>query len=165
MKILVAYAGKTSTKKCVDYIKMVSTNEVTLYDTKVGGNINVSDYDVIIMGGSIRIGVMDNTIRKFASDADLTGKKVGLFVVCGVFDNTEKYLRTNFINIVPDAEACFGGEFLMSKVKGLEKIIIKKAIKDSEKKKKPLPQIDYQIIKDFLMKLSEDGSIESTIDF
>jgi menaquinone-dependent protoporphyrinogen IX oxidase len=75
MNVLIAYAGKTgATKKCVDYMKMISIENVTLYDAKAGGDINYEDYDVIIMGGSIRIGVMDNSIRKFAKERDFTGK-------------------------------------------------------------------------------------------
>jgi len=157
MKVLVAYAGKTgTTKKCVDYIKMISTEEVTLYDTKAGGDIDINEYGIIIMGGSIRIGVMDNSIRKFASEHDFEGKKVGLFVICGTKENTDKYLRTNFHDITPDREACFGGEFALSKVKGLEKMVIKRAIKESAKKNKPLPEVDYQVIKDFIEDLYLD---------
>lgn len=157
MNVLIAYAGKTgATKKCVDYMKMISIENVTLYDAKAGGDINYEDYDVIIMGGSIRIGVMDNSIRKFAKERDFSGKKIGLFVVCGISENQDKYLRTNFPDITPDAEACFGGEFALTKVKGLEKLVIKRAIKDSAKKNKPLPEVNYQAIKDFMENLYFD---------
>lgn len=154
MKVLVAYAGKTgTTKKCVDYIKMISTEEVDLYDAKEGAQIEINNYDVIIMGGSVRIGVMDNSIRNFARLNDFSEKKVGLFVVCGVSENSDKYLRTNFPNITPHNEACFGGEFQLGKFKGMEKMVIKRAIKDSRKKAKALPEVDFDVIKNFLDQL------------
>lgn len=152
MKVLVAYAGKSgTTRKCVDHIKNLSTEDVTLYDTKAGGALDINEYDVVIMGGSIRIGVMDNSIRKFAKEHDLSGKIVGLFVVCGTPENSRKYLRTNFPTVLsPHSEACFGGELPITRVKGLEKFIIKRAIKDCKKKNKQLPSVDYDKIKQFL---------------
>jgi menaquinone-dependent protoporphyrinogen oxidase len=154
MKVLVAYAGKTgTTKKCVDYIKMISTEEVELYDAKEGKQIDINNYDIIIMGGSIRIGVMDNSIRNFARLNDFSEKKVGLFVVCGVSENSDKYLRTNFPDITPHNESCFGGEFQLGKFRGMEKMVIKRAIKDSRKKAKALPEVDFDTIKNFLDQL------------
>ena len=64
-----------------------------------------------------------------------------------------KYLRTNFPDIEPFAESYFGGELSPRKVKGIEKFVIKKALKESSKKNKPLPEVNYDEIKNFLEKL------------
>lgn len=155
MKVLVAYAGKTGvTKKCVDYLKEISKEDITLCYAKSQGKIDLSLYDTIIVGGAIRAGKIHSSIKKFYKANNFSGKKLGLFIVCGSPENFEKYLEANFPDNKADATACFGGEFNLEKANGiLDRIIIAQALKALKKKNRPLPEIDYEAIKEFNNKL------------
>ena len=48
-------AKRVLPKSSAEYIKMISTEEVALYDAAAGGEVNIDEYDIVIMGGSIRI--------------------------------------------------------------------------------------------------------------
>lgn len=129
MKVLIAYAGKTgTTEKCARILKALMDDSV-LYDlTKETPDI--SDYNCVIVGGSIRAGKLHAEAKKFIekNKEDLMKKRCGFFI-CNCFaDQTDNYFRRN----VPEellknavATSSFGGEIHMDRLNGPEKLMIK----------------------------------------
>ena len=175
MDILVAYAGRAgTTRKCVEYIKMISGDNVVLYDTIKGSGIEISPFDTIIIGGSIRMSTIDPSLKNFIQSNNFDGFKLGIFVVCGAVDKAERMLEDNFGDLYDTAhiKSCFGGELSITKgTNFLERQVYKKAIKACKKKDIPLPEIRYSVIKKFLESLvgglyedSNENSIDIALD-
>lgn len=129
MNVLIVYAGKTgTTEKCAKILK-------ALIDDSTLCNLNsetpdLSTYDCIICGGSIRAGVIHKKIKQFIKlNHDVLLKKKCGFFICNCFKKqSEEYLRKNIPKDLlnkASAASSFGGEMVMEHQKGLDKLIIK----------------------------------------
>ncbi len=93
---------------------------------------NVSDFDFVIIGGSIHAGSIQGRIKHFIGKHHeiIMTKKLGLFLCCW---RDGKLAIEQFENAFPKelrdiaiANGIFGGEFLISKMNFVEKQIVKK---------------------------------------
>ena len=96
MKTLIIYASKTgTTEKCAKEINR------QLKDSKIVNILNqnedINEYDLIIIGTPIRMGMIDKKIRKFliSNIEKLKSKKVAYFICCGFNENYQKYYEQN----------------------------------------------------------------------
>lgn len=141
MSTLIVYSSKYGcTKTCANLLQEELKDKVDIINLKTSKYVTISQYDKVIIGGSIYIGKIQKEVTEFCSKnlEKLKEKQIGLFI-CGMQEGeiliTE--INQNFpkelINIAV-AKECFGGEFNFSKMNFLEKFIIKKISKVSSNK-------------------------------
>jgi menaquinone-dependent protoporphyrinogen oxidase len=107
-------------------------------------NIDLTEFDQIIVGGSIHAGNIQQTVKAFCENHthELLTKPLGLFL-CGMHD---KEMEAQFHVAYPDvlrkhakSKHCFGGEFRFDKMNFFERMIVKRIAKVKETTSK----IDY----------------------
>lgn len=139
MQILIAYAGKTgTTEKCAGVLGQRLKN-VTIINL-VTQDVDISKYDLIIIGSSIRIGMLHSSVKKFISKNidSLKTKKVAYYICCGFNNNYKEYFEKNIAKELLDSAIIydtFGGEMDISKQKGFEKFVVNMVSKTEEGKK------------------------------
>lgn len=127
MKVLIAYGSKTgTTEKCARILKALLDDAVLCDLTKEKPDL--SEYSCVIVGGSIRMGVLHRASKDFIEKNKeiLKNKKCGFFI-CNCFpDQSSSYLKKN----IPEellkkslAADSFGGELLLEEQKGFDRII------------------------------------------
>lgn len=157
MKTLIIYASKTGTvEKCVKRIndKLKSTAVVNIYND----NEDISQYDLIIVGSPIRMGMIDKKIKSFliTNLKILETKKMAYFICCGFHENYKKYYEQNIPNHLLDSAIIyetFGGELDLQKQKGIDKFITK-IVNKRVIKNKTVKILNENIAK-FIKKLNE----------
>ncbi|MBA1334923.1 MAG: Flavodoxin [Firmicutes bacterium] len=136
MKTLIAYASKYGcTERCASMLSEKLTGEVDLYNLKGARAVDLSQYDKVIIGGSIYMGRIQKEVSEFCSKnlSRLMDKKTGFFICCmREGDIAETELNTSFpqellSNAV--AKEYFGGEFIFKKMNALDRFIVKKVSK------------------------------------
>ena len=136
MKIAIAYAGKTgTTEKCAGLLGEKLQGAVLINLCKE--EINLKKYDLIILGSSIRMGVIHPKVREVITNnmEAILKKKMAMFICCG---NVGEW-KNNFINNIPKQVLdsfitynTFGGEMNLEKLKGMDKFIIKMVSKNNK---------------------------------
>ncbi|SET16968.1 menaquinone-dependent protoporphyrinogen oxidase [Natronincola peptidivorans] len=139
MKTLIAYTTKYgSTEKCAKALSGKLKGKVDVYNLKTEKNIDMTQYDKVIIGGSIYMGRIQKEATKFCSENldVLQDKKVGLFI-CGM--QTGQQLETQLNSVFPQellsksiATEAFGGEFIFKKMNTIDRFISKKISKQTE---------------------------------
>lgn len=144
MKILIAAASKTGTAlKCAEMLSEKLGNAKIADLNKEMPDI--SNYDMIIIGGSIRAGMLHNkAVRFIKKNAEqLEKKKVAFFICCASINDAKDLIERNVpAQLLKNAVCadCFGGIIDIAKLKGMDKFIInmlKKASKDESPKEDP----------------------------
>ncbi len=137
MKTLIAYAtNHGAAEKCAKMLKQRMKEEVELINLKQVKNINLNEYDKVIVGGSIYAGTIQKSVTEFCTkNIDiLKQKKIGLFISCMTEDTADIQLNTVFpqelLNSAAAKEAC-GGEYNFKDMNFMEKLIIKMIAKPS----------------------------------
>ncbi len=155
MKIAIIYSTKHG---CTDKCAHTLSNEISINSTLINlehsTEINLDEFDTVIIGGSIHAGSVNKKIKKFIdknTDA-LLNKTLGLFLCC-LFEGDVALKQ--FEDAFPEnlrnkaiAHGLFGGELDFSKMNIIEKAIVKKVanVDDSVSK------INYSNIKGFAEK-------------
>lgn len=136
MNTLIVYSTKYGcTEKCAGILSEKLDGKVDLCNLKTAKPLDLSQYDKVIIGGSIYIGKIQKEVSEFcARNLDvLKKKKTGLFICCmrdgataeaEIKDNFPKELLNNAV-----AKDYFGGEFIFKKMKALDRFIAKKVAK------------------------------------
>jgi len=136
MKTLIIFASKHGcTENCSHLLKDKLNGEVKIVDIKKDSIPEITEFDNIIVGGSIYMGRIQKEINNFClvNSSTLINMKLGFFT-CGMSENeiAEKQINTSFpeellTNAV--AKAHFGGEFIFKKMNFFERFIVKKISK------------------------------------
>src|SRR6056297_1392070 len=136
METAIIYATKHGcTDKCAHTLANELNNNAALINLDVSTDVNLDEYNTVIIGGSIHAGSMNRKIKKFIDkNMDmLQSKKTGLFICCM---EEGKKAQEQFKNAFPDtlrdnaiAHGYFGGEFNFDKMNFFEKAFIKKIAK------------------------------------
>jgi menaquinone-dependent protoporphyrinogen oxidase len=134
MKCLIVYCtAHGTTEKAVQLLSKELEGDITALDLRRDKHdVDVSDFDSIIIGGSIHAGNIQRKVKLFIRnnlDVLLT-KKIGLFLCCmydGVTatDQFDHAFPTG-LRKVAVVSGLFGGELIISKMNFFEKQIIKK---------------------------------------
>lgn len=140
MNILIAYATRHgSTEKAAKILESKLSGRVTLHNFKRRSSLKLSEFDAIIVGGSIHAGQVQKKIKHFCNknQKELSQKHLGLYLCC--MDKEQAQMQ--FEKAYPEElrehatmNGLFGGEFLFDKMNRIEKYIIKKIIKSDENK-------------------------------
>ena len=136
MKILIIYASKYGcTADCATSLKDKLSGDTKLIDIKKNEQqIELENFDTIIIGGSIYAGQLSKKLRTFCKDNinTLRKKRVGIFLCCAQTDQTDKLFTANFpAELLDHAKAMkvFGSEARLEKMKFLDKTILKAVAK------------------------------------
>jgi len=132
MKTAIIYAtSHGTTEKVAQQIQSELGNNSQLFNLKEVKTVDLSQFEQVIIGGSIHAGTMQGKVRDFCRKnlIDLLQKRVGLFM-CGM---NEPDFETEFNNAFPDllrkhaiSSKCVGGEFLIEKMNFFERFIVRK---------------------------------------
>jgi len=139
MNKLIIYAGKTGcTEKCAKILEQRLSNATVIDITKE--KVDISAYDLIIIGSSIRVGKIHKEVKKFINDNQgvLKDKKTAYYICCGFSKNYKQYFEDNIPKELLNAAIVydtFGGELDITKQKGIDKLIIRIVSKTEEGKK------------------------------
>ncbi|MDD2334172.1 MAG: flavodoxin domain-containing protein [Mesotoga sp.] len=143
MKTAIIYATRSGTaEKCSAKISEMLSGESTVVNIKKVSSPDLSGYDSVIVGASIRIGKVQKEISEFVQKnlETLKAKRLGVFFCMGAGEeNFNEYLSQNFPKEFLDkckAKGFFGGEFNLERLGFLSKMMLKAASKG-----KPQPHI------------------------
>ncbi|WP_197051395.1 flavodoxin domain-containing protein [Caloranaerobacter azorensis] len=132
MGTLIVYATKYGcTEKCAVILSEKLTGEVDLYNLKTEKVLNLSQYDKVIIGGSIYMGRIQKEISDFCIKNLnlLKEKKIGLFICCmRGGDIAKAQLESSFpreLLYKAVAQEVFGGEFMFKKMSSIERFIVR----------------------------------------
>ncbi|NLK29423.1 MAG: hypothetical protein GX306_13980 [Clostridiales bacterium] len=156
MRIGIFYASKTgTTEKCAkELAKQLDGAEI--YDlTK--GNTSIDQYDVIVVGSAIRIGQLHKKVKNFLNEnaEKLRQKHTAYFICNGNAQETNNVFEQNLSTELREHAICyesFGGEIILEKQKGIDKLIIKMIMKNPDSK---LPEINYSSIRKFASEIKK----------
>ena len=131
MNILIIYASHGGvTKRCVDMLKghLDEHHSVTLVNAREDELPSPEDYDVVVVGSSIRLGNMERRIRKYArvNMEKLKDMPFAVFFCCGRTKRFQEYVETQMPRkLVPSlGYHLFGGELKPERVKGFDKLFV-----------------------------------------
>jgi len=158
MKTLIIYATSHGcTEKAVKELSQKLSGEIISMDLKNHPSLSLSEFDRIIIGGSIHAGLIQKRIRNFCSAnlEQLKSKEIGLFICC-MYE--AEIAREEIKNAFPEelhqmakTEAIFGGEYNFDKMNFVEKLLVKKIAKVSES----VSKLDHDSIDRFANKMEK----------
>lgn len=135
MNTLIVYGTKYGcTEKCADMLAKKLEGKADIQNLKNMKDIDLSQYDSIIVGGSIYIGRIQKEVSDFCTNniEALKNKKLGLFI-CGM---QEKELQTELNTAFPKellsaavVKECFGGQFILKNMSFMDKMVVKMVAK------------------------------------
>ncbi|MGI6767679.1 MAG: flavodoxin domain-containing protein [Bacilli bacterium] len=150
MKIGIIYAGKTGTTEyCAGILsKALDASLINLE----ADNGNLNDYDIIIIGSSIRMGMVHPKIKRFLKKYKnlIQEKNFAIFVCQGLPETFTKVMSQNFTESIRNdalVMKTFGGVLILEKQKGLAKLMTKALMKNPNF---IAPTIDHQEIAEFV---------------
>jgi len=153
MKILIAYATRYgTTEKCAvilgDLLRE-KQHDVNILDLKKNKNINLSDYEIVIVGGSFIMFRLNSLVKKFVNSniKSLLKMKTGVFM-CGADDNWKEEIKKGFPEeLLKSAfsQGYFGFEMLWDKMSPFFRGMLQKTYKTTE----PVLKINKENIEKF----------------
>ncbi|OEF95701.1 flavodoxin domain-containing protein [Desulfuribacillus alkaliarsenatis] len=133
MKTAIIYAtSRGTTEKAAQQLAECLPGKTDIINLKSSIEINLDDYEAIIVGSSIHMGTMQAKVKKFITTHhdQLLTKRLGLFLCC-MREGSEAQLQfdTNYPESLRKhavANGLFGGEFDFAKMNFIQKFIVKK---------------------------------------
>lgn len=143
MKTIIIYASTYGfTKDCVDKLAKQLKDEIVCINIMSEKVPELDDFDYVLIGGSIYMGQIQKKIKEFCAAhlEELSHRRVGLFLSCGLLDNLELHMKNSFPETLLKnaiSKECFGGELRMDKMKMVHKLLTNVMKKAAEKEGKP----------------------------
>lgn len=133
MKTLIVYASSHgTTEKVANIIKeKLDSSFVQTINLKSKQKIELSNYETVIIGGSIHAGSIQSEVKNFIKENTITlmEKKIALFLCC----MNEKEEQTEFTANFPELlrnhstyNAIVGGEYIFEKMNFIERFLVRK---------------------------------------
>ncbi|HKJ42405.1 MAG TPA: flavodoxin domain-containing protein [Sunxiuqinia sp.] len=152
MKTIIIYTSTHGfTDRIVHQLAEKLSGQIDFADLKKNPNPDFSDYERVLVGGSIHLGKIQRRVRHFCENnlEGLQQKKLGLFI-CGMAEGNEA--KQELKNAFPEElhqfaihEAIFGGEFNFDKMNLLQKFMVRKIAKVE----KSVEKVDHEAIDRF----------------
>jgi menaquinone-dependent protoporphyrinogen oxidase len=156
-KVLIAYETlHGSSQKCAMMLKEKLKHETELIRLKENENIDLSEYDILIVGGSIHMGVIHTRIKNFVKKNfdQIMEKPHGLFLCCMEEGDAA---RIQFENAFPEklrstsiANGLFGGEFIFRKMNLFQRTFTRRIARVSTS----ISRINFNEINKFVEKIN-----------
>lgn len=151
MKTLIAYASRHGcSEKAAKFLSEIIADSIIINLDKKE-KVNLKDFEAVIIGGSIHIGGVQKTVKKFRSDNFMTllKKQIDLYLCC-MYEGAPaiKQFESAFVPELREKAAAkdiFGGEFNFEKMSFIERVIVKKVANASQS----VSNLDYNKIKEF----------------
>ena len=152
MSTLIVFKSKygTTEKSAQLLAGALKDDSIKVVDLKNKKFPDITGFDTVIIGGSIRMGIVHERVRKFCDKnmESLLTKKIGLFICCMQEDKKLEEFNNSYPEILRNhstANGFFGGEFLFEKMNFIERLIVKKVAGV----KQTVSKIDQEAIKEF----------------
>ncbi|MBL7971527.1 MAG: flavodoxin domain-containing protein [Prolixibacteraceae bacterium] len=133
MKTIIIYTTSHGcTEKAVKELTQKLSGEIQSVDLRHQSAPPLTEFDRIIIGGSIHAGKIQKQIRTFCTDnmKVLKTKEIGLFICCMYEPEiAREQIRNAFpeeLHQMAKTEAIFGGEYNFEKMNFVEKMLVKK---------------------------------------
>ncbi|KUO49819.1 MAG: flavodoxin [Desulfitibacter sp. BRH_c19] len=129
---IVYFSSRGTTEKAARILKEYLDGEVKLVNLRKSNELDITDFDAVIIGGSIHAGSMQGKVQKFIKNNQnlLISKKLGLFLCCmREGEEAKEQFENAFPKELKDiaiVQGLFGGEFIFSKMNFIERQIVKK---------------------------------------
>lgn len=97
MKTLIVYATNTgTTEKAARKINERLKDKADIVNLKDNKMPDIRDYDFIAIGGSVSMGRIQRSVKRFIikNREALKKKQMGLFIACGEKESLEEYFKT-----------------------------------------------------------------------
>ncbi len=151
-KTIILYQSRSgTTEKAVNILAEKLKGDATIINLKKDKVPSLNDYPTVIIGGSIRAGMIQSGIKKYIEkNIDIIkDKDLGLFLCCmKEGEEADKQFNESYpeeLRNIARAKGLFGGEFDFDRLNFLEKGIVKKVAGVTES----VFNINYQAIEDF----------------
>lgn len=151
MRLLIAYSDKNGTsKKTAELLKaVVGTGD--LWEIGEKEPDAPENYDILLVGGSIRMGGYNKKLKKFlkTNAALLASKKTGYFINCAFPENRDEHFERNIPENLRNSAFglyCFGGEMDIAKLKGSDKMIASMVARQTQGSGRPSLSLDEKAI-------------------
>jgi menaquinone-dependent protoporphyrinogen oxidase len=161
MSTLIAFSTRHGcTEDAAQMLAEHLNGDVTFVNLKKNGKPDLSEYETVIIGGSIHVGKIQSHVRKFIEKnmEVLLEKRTGLYVCC----MEEERAQEQFDNAYPvelrknaAALGIFGGAFNFERMNFLERKIVQKVANTSQS----VFKIDKEEIKRFGEKMARNETI------
>ncbi len=132
MKVLIAYASKNgSVRHCAErLVSVLKGIDITVADLAEGLPGDLSEYDTVVVGASIRFGKLLKPARAFLAEQKKTllQKRLCLFLCCGLAHEYEYYRERVFPKELRDAayqNLYFGGSLRLDGLPFFDKLIVR----------------------------------------
>lgn len=141
MKTAIIYATTYgSTRKIAETIQK-SIPGSSIFDVKKD-KVDISLFDVVILGSSIYIGQIDRQLKTFVKTHGeaLKSKKLGIYFCCGFEENLQTYLDANFDKELVEGAIVMtmGGEMDVSRMSFAHKMIMRMVQKSEQGKSREI---------------------------
>ncbi|MEI7594431.1 MAG: flavodoxin domain-containing protein [Bacteroidota bacterium] len=136
MRAAIIYISNHGTTEKIAHILQseIGKDNSQLFNLKENIHFDLSEFDVVFIGGSIHAGLIQKKITAFCQNRikSLLQKKVGLFL-CGMYEGkeAEKQISNAFPQNLQNHAKSYqyvGGELLFEKMNFFEKMIVKKVV-------------------------------------
>ncbi|MCB8965137.1 MAG: flavodoxin domain-containing protein [Bacteroidales bacterium] len=131
METAIIYATSHGTTEKVANIIASRLDRATLINLKKSAHIDLSQFQQVIIGGSIHAGSIQRKVREFCNTnmVQLLQMRVGLFI-CAMnepeFDNELKMAFPEVIRNHAISQRVVGGEFIIERMNFIERFLVKK---------------------------------------
>jgi len=133
MKTVIVYASSHGTTQKVANIirEKLDSTTVETFNLKSKQSIDLSNYETVIIGGSIHAGSIQSEVKKFIKENTiaLMQKKVALYLCCMNEAEELKEFETNYPELLRNHSkynAIVGGEYIFERMKFIEKFLVRK---------------------------------------
>ncbi|MCF7858769.1 MAG: flavodoxin domain-containing protein [Candidatus Cloacimonetes bacterium] len=158
MNFAVIYMSKHGTTEKIAKIIRIELNNsnVKLFNLKKTKKIDLEQFDIIIIGGSIHAGSIQAKLRKFMKKnlISLSKKRIALFLVCMQKGEKCKLLFNNAfpteLREISIANGYLGGEFIFDNMNFIERALVKMISGETSN----VNQIDNNAIENFINKIT-----------
>ncbi len=123
--------------KVAEMLSELLLSDVLLVDLRKNPHPDLSDADMVIVGGSIHMGMIQKRIRTYCESNldELLSKPLGLYVCCLEKGETAQHQLANAFpkKLREHAKSISlpGGELLMGKMNFIEKAMVKKIVPEN----------------------------------
>jgi menaquinone-dependent protoporphyrinogen oxidase len=157
VEILIVYKSRHgTTQKVVNQLSQLINGHITLLNLgQKHPKPILSQYDMVLVGGSIHASIIQTDIRLFCKKHfnDLLSKPLGLFLCCMDAEKAQEQFDAAFYEEHRQAAivvGILGGEFIFEKMNWFEQLVVRKIQKVNES----ISAIDYEAINLFASRIN-----------